>query len=193
MRRLALLTVFACAGLIAQEPAESKSAEHSTEPAEPSIVWKWVNFLMLAGGLGYFASKGLPAFFRARTGEIQKGIAEAQTFRMDAEKRASAMDSRLNLLGADIDKFRMQAHAEMEQEGLRIRHETAAHMQKLEQQAAQEIEAAGKTARRELKSYAAGLAMDLAEQQIRAGLDPRSIQALVDGFLKDLEKQEARN
>jgi F-type H+-transporting ATPase subunit b len=197
MRRLAVLTVLICGGwlaqeMLAQEPAAETKSGSAEASSEPSALWKWVNFLMLAGGLGYFAAKGFPAFFRARTTEIQAGIEEARAFKMDAEQRASAISARISHLSEDIDKFRMQAQAEMEQEGVRIRQETAAHIEKLEKQAANEIEAAGMAARRELKTYAATLAMDLAEQQIRAGLDPRSIQALVDNFLKDLERQEAR-
>ena len=118
-------------------------------------------------GLGYLMAKTLPPLFKSRTEEIQKGIAEAQAIKQDAEKRAAEVDARTAALGADIERFRAEAKAEMEQEGERIRQETAAQIERLEQQAEQEIEPAGKTARRELKSYAANLALDLAEQRIR--------------------------
>ena len=59
-----------------------------------------------------------------------------------------------------------RSKAEMQQEGERIRKETTVAIGKLEQQAAFEIESAGKLAQRELKEYAAGLALDLAEQRI---------------------------
>jgi F0F1-type ATP synthase membrane subunit b/b' len=81
----------------------------------------------------------------------------------------------------------------MQQESERIRQETAAQIARLEQKAEQEIESAGKTARRELKNYAAKLALDLAEQRVRTRLDAHTEQAMIDGFLEDLERQDAQN
>ena len=49
--------------------------------------------------------------FKSRTGEIQKDITEAQATKQEADKRAAEMDARLNSLGADIEKFRVEAKA----------------------------------------------------------------------------------
>jgi F-type H+-transporting ATPase subunit b len=187
MRRLLLVALLACATLSA---AESNASD------EPSPIWKWANFAILAAGLGYLMSRHLPPFFRSRTGEIQKGIAEAQQMKSDAEKRAAEMAEKLKALGADVENFRVNAAAEMKQESERIRQDTAAQMQRLEDQAAVEIESATKTARRELKQYAADLALELAEQGIRARLDGPTESALVDGFVSDLSaasKQGSKN
>jgi F-type H+-transporting ATPase subunit b len=184
MKRLLLVAVFACTNL---------SAAESTASDEPSPLWKWANFAILAAGLGYLMSKHLPPFFRSRTGEIQKGISEAQQMKRDAEKRAAEMDAKLKALGADVEDFRKNAAVEMKQESGRIRQDTAAQMQRLEDQSAVEIESATKTARRELKEYAANLALELAEQRIRARLDGPTESALVDGFVSDLSKQGSKN
>jgi F-type H+-transporting ATPase subunit b len=161
--------------------------------SEPSVLWKWANFLILAAGLGYLIAKNLPAFFQSRTASIQKSIVEAQQAKLDAERRASEMDARMNALGAEIERFRTQAQGEMEQEGARIRRETAEQIQKLERQAEIEIESAGKLARRELRAYAAELAVDLAEKRIRARLDAPTESALINGFVQDLKQKESRN
>jgi F-type H+-transporting ATPase subunit b len=118
--------------------------------------------------------------------EIQKGISEAQKIKREAEARASEMNARLASLSAEIDKFQRTARTEMEQEGARLREETARHLQKLQHQAEQEIETAGKLARRQLKTYAAKLALDLAEQRIRTRLDKSAESGLVDEFVKNL-------
>jgi F0F1-type ATP synthase membrane subunit b/b' len=49
-----------------------------------------------------------------------------------------------------------------------------------------EIAAAGKSARIDLKRYAAGVAMQLAEQKIRARMTPAEQDALVAGFAREL-------
>jgi F-type H+-transporting ATPase subunit b len=176
------LLLAATAGLAAQEQKES---------SEPSAAWKWANFAILAGLLGYGVAKALPPIFRSRTAEIQKGIAEAQAIKQDADRRAAEVEAKTSALGADIERFRVESKIEMQQEGERIRQDTAAQIGRLEQKAEQEIEAAGATARRELKAYAAKLALDLAEQRVRARLDASTEQALVDGFIEDLERRES--
>ena len=156
---------------------------------EPAASWKWANFVLLVFGLGYLLAKMLPPLFKSRTDDIQKGIAEARAIKQDADKRAAEVEARTARLGADIERFRVEAKAEMQQEGERIRQETAAQIARLGNQAQQEIEISGKIARRELKSYAAKLSLDLAEQRIRERLDARTEQGLVDSFIQDLERE----
>jgi len=192
MKRLLLIPVFAAATLLAQEPAEHKASEAAGQSSEPSPIWKWSNFAILAAGLGYLMAKHLPALFASRTKEIQQGISESQQMKMDAERRSAEMDARLNALGADIEKFRTQSAAEMKQEGERIARETAAQMKKIEQQGAVEIESAGKTARRQLKEYATELALGMAEERLRSQINGATESALVDGFVRDLQRQASQ-
>lgn len=188
--RLAIFLMVACAAFVGAQEAEKAG---STEKSEPGIAWKWANFVILAVGLGYLVNKHLPPFFRSRTAEIQQGITEAQQIKRDAEARAAQVEARLQKLGDDIEQFRTQSREEMQQEGERIRQETAKQLGHLEHQARQEIESAGKVARRELKDYAAKLALDLAEQRVRARLNAGTETALVDGFIHDLQRQESKN
>jgi len=175
MTRVVLILLLAAAGAKAQDRSE-----------ESNDLWKWVNFGILAVGLGYLVAKTLPPFFRSRTAEIQNGITEAQKIKREAETRASEVEARLASLSEEIDKFQLNARTEMEQEGARLREETSRHLQKLQQQAGQEIETAGKLARRELKAYAAKVALDLAEQRIRTRLDKSTDNGLVEEFVKNL-------
>ena len=188
--RLAIFLMVACAAFVGAQEAEKAG---STEKSEPGIAWKWANFAILAVGLGYLVNKHLPPFFRSRTAEIQQGITQAQQIKRDAEARAAQVEARLQKLGEEIEQFRTQSREEMQQEGERIRQETAKQLGHLEHQARQEIEAAGKVARRELKDYAAKLALDLAEQRVRARLNAATETALVDGFIHDLQHQESKN
>ena len=187
---LVLFLMLASAALVGAQEQEKAG---STEKSEPGIAWKWANFVILAVGLGYLVNKHLPPFFRSRTAEIQQGITEAQQIKRDAEARAAQVEAHLQKLGEEIDQFRTQSREEMQQEGERIRQETAKQLGHLEHQARQEIEAAAKVARRELKDYAAKLALDLAEQRVRARLNAGTETALVDGFIHDLQRQESKH
>jgi F-type H+-transporting ATPase subunit b len=165
------------------------SAQESGGVPEVNVGWKWANFVILVAGLGYLVVKILPPLFKSRTEEIQKGIAEARAMKQDADGRSADVAARTATLGADIERFRVEAKAEMQQEGERIRQETAAQIARLEIQAQQDIEMTGKLARRELKGYAAKLSLDLAEQRVRERLDPAAEAGLVDAFIQDLERE----
>src|SRR5580704_10418083 len=142
MRRVSSFTILLVTG------ATWLSAQESGAMPEPAVGWKWANFVLLVVGLGYLIAKTLPPLFKSRTEEIQKGIAEARAIKQDADRRAAEVDARTATLGADIERFRVEAKAEMQQEGERIRQETAAQIARLENQAQQDIEMSGKLARR---------------------------------------------
>ena len=193
MKRWLLLAALLSIPLLAQEATEHKAGEPAGQAEEPSPVWKWANFAILAVGLGYLMAKNLPPLFQSRTKEIQKGISESQQMKMDAERRSAEMDARLNAIGEEIERFRKQSAAEMQQEGERIGRETAAQIKKIEQQAEVEIESAGKAARRQLKDFAAELALGMAEERLRARLDSSTESALVDDFVHSLERHVSPN
>lgn len=192
-------------GIHAQQPASNKAdqAQHA-EPAggapkagEPVqheetegriVLWKWVNFVILVGGLGYLAAKNLPAYFRSRNEEIQRGIADAAKLKREAEARAAKMEARLGRLKEEVEGIRKAAHDQMSKESDRIRQETAQHLARVQQQGEQEIAALSNHAVRDLKTYAAQLAIDLAEQRVRSRMTPEVQNHLVEGFVADLDR-----
>jgi F-type H+-transporting ATPase subunit b len=187
MARPLLIVLIATASLLAQESGGQAKGEDNTN------LWKWANFAILAVAIGYFVGKSAPGMFRARTAEIQKGIAEAQQVKRDAEKRAAEVDAKLNRLGADIEAFRTQSKTDMEYEGERIRRETLSQIVRIHQQAQLEVDSASKTARRELREYAASLALDLAAQRIRSRMTQASEAELVSAFVSDLAREGSQN
>lgn len=179
MRRLAILLALAAAPVFAQH-----------EGAAPSLTgWKWANFALLAGGLGYLLAKKAPAFFRGRTAEIQNGIAEAARLKAAAEAHAAEIERKMARLGAEIENLKAEARREMEAENQRLREETAHQLAKIQARAGQEIASAAKAARLELKSHSAGLALALAGDQLRGRVTGEVSRALVAAFVKDLERQ----
>jgi F-type H+-transporting ATPase subunit b len=184
-----LLGLAAVPRVMAQEKAatgETKSEEGNLGP------WKWANFLLLAGGLGYLAGKHGGPFFAARSKSIRKDMIEAAETRQDAETRAAAVERRIANLESEIAALRAEAQREEQSETERIAQHSAAEMAKLQAHAEQEIASAAKAARMDLKRYSADLAIQLAEQKIRARLTPDGQDALVRGFVRDLEPSASR-
>lgn len=178
------LGVFLLAGFCAA------AGEHEAEAhGDHTLLWKWVNFILLGGALGYLISKKAGAFFSGRTQEIQKGIREATRLREEAEARAAEIDRRLSNISAEIEELRRGAREEMAAEAERLRAQSEALLRKIAEQAEQEILWATKAARQELKVYSAELALGMAERRIRAVLDPQVENELVRAFVAGLERR----
>ena len=142
---------------------------------------------MLAAGLGYLIGKNAGPFFATRSQQIRKDMLESQEARRQAEARAAEVDRRLASLETEIAALRAESQKEGEAETERLSRQTAAEMAKIQAHAEQEIVSAGKAARMELKRYSSQLAVELAEQRIRARMNPETQEALVRGFVRDLE------
>ena len=188
--KLALIIglTFAC-GLVAQEPARSAERTQEAGQGDHWIWWQWVNFLILAGGLGYLISKHAPALYQKRSREIQQAITDAAKAAKAAEVQAAAIEQRLRNIQAEIENLRQSARAEMEAEGERIRKETEHHLARIQEQSVQEIALMTRAARDELRRYSAELALGLSVQRIQARMTPEIQQRLVDGFLDDLRSR----
>jgi len=183
MRRL-LCVCFLAVSLFAAE--EGHGGGHS----EPSILWKWANFLLLGAALSFIAAKYAPAFFKDRTDQIQSGLNEARKLREESEARVTEIEKRVATLETDLKQLRENARKEMASEGERIRQDTVRAIEKMQVHAEMEIASAAKLARQELKSYSADLAVQLATRQIRERLTPQAQDQLVDNFVKQLQSQK---
>lgn len=187
MRRLAgMVLILGLAAVVPRSFAQEQASEAQEEEGH-LLLWKWANFLVLAGGIGYLAGKNAGPFFAARGKQIRKDIVEAEEARKDAETRAAAVDRRLANLEAEIAALREESGREAQAESERLAKHTAAEIAKIQAHAEQEISAAGKAARMDLKRYAAELAISLAERKIRGRMTPGAQDALVRGFVRDLQ------
>lgn len=180
MRKLVLFLIFACAAFAAEEGG---AANH--EGGE-NLAAKWVNFAILAGGIGYLAVKVGGPVFKAKKQEILDGLTEGTRRAEAAAEKSAEIDRRMAGLQDEVAAVRVKATAEMATETERLRQETAALLAKVERGAELDIASAAKSARQELKAYVADLALDLARQKVAAKMDDRTQAALVDRFARGL-------
>jgi len=204
MKRATLLFLIAATAAFvpamrAQEPSKANETplqEAAESPAEGEHgkleLWKWANFVVLAGALGYMVAKNAGPFFSTRSQQIRKDMVEAQEARQGAEARAADVDRRLASLENEIAALRADSQREAQAERDRLAKQTAGELAKIQAHAEQEIATAGKAARMDLKRYSAELAIQLAEQRIRARMNPETQEALVRGFVRDLEPDASR-
>ncbi len=184
---LFLFSALAVIPVFAQE-AGNKAAESAESGGEkPGMdVWKWINFAILAGVLGWLISKNLGPMLVTRSLQIQEGLAAGGKAKAEADVRAASVETKLASLGQVVSQMKASAHDERDREVERIRQDTQNELARIEQQAGQEIEFLGKLARLELQRSAAKLAIDLAEQKVRARMSPEVQAALANNFIGEM-------
>lgn len=168
------------------------AAEEAPQAEGPSPIWTVLNFLILVGVLGYLIAKNLGPALVARGRQIQEGLAAGEKAKAEAEARGAAVQAQLANLGSEIDKLRIAASEDREREASRLKRETEAELARIELHAAQEIESAGKLAKLEVRRYAARLAIELAEQKLRARMSDDVQASLLQNFIGDLAESRAK-
>lgn len=124
--------------------------------------WKIANTLIFVALLGYFLYKKAPAFFQARSADIQKAIRDATGLKMEADLRYSEMDRKMATLSEEVKKMREQAALEMQQEHRRRERETEEAVRRIQGNAEAQIQGFRQAAVRQLEAQAADIALELA-------------------------------
>jgi F-type H+-transporting ATPase subunit b len=190
-----LLSTAAClltpgVALAAEETQHGASgSEHGGQHAENPLdsVWKWGNFFILFGGLGWYLRKPLREFLETRSRSIEEGLASGRLARESALKQMNEIESRMERLDEEVRALRASAVKEAEEEKARIIASAKMEAQKILEVAQREIEGLKKSARLELKAHVAGLAVKLAEERLQQTVGPEENKRLVARFLDSLE------
>ncbi len=110
MKRLALLALvfalpYAVAPARAQQTVDERTDQAARHPArsegEGMTAWKWANFLLLAGLLGWLVKKNAGPYYAARSLQIKKDMIAAADFLKQAEARAAEVERHLAGLEAE--------------------------------------------------------------------------------------------
>ncbi|MBN8729190.1 MAG: hypothetical protein J0L64_01515 [Acidobacteria bacterium] len=183
MKRLAiLLFLILCLSLTAF--ANEAGGHH-----EVPVVYKWINFGILAAGLLFLAIRMGGPFFAERAKEITLALDAAGRVKAEAEAQVADITRRISNLDGELEVLRAEARQEMEKERERSRRETDELQAKMQAAAEQEVSSAVKHAEFELRRVASHLALQLAEEKIRVRMNGQVQAGLVGGFVANLNEQ----
>jgi F-type H+-transporting ATPase subunit b len=167
-------------------PAEARGGEHHVE-SPLAIVWKWGNFFILFGGLGWYLRRPLQEFLNSRTKAIEQGLASGRQARETAARKLSEIEARLAQLDKEIKELKDQALKEAEEERGRILENAKLESERILELARREIKGLEKSARLELKSHVAQLSVKLAEERLRSAISSEADKRIINQFLQTLE------
>jgi F-type H+-transporting ATPase subunit b len=185
---LAGLSIPRVAWSLGAEPAAEKSEESPHE-----LLYRIINFVILAGGLGYVLRKPLAEFFTFRSASIQKSLDEGRKALETSRTQLRTVEEKLQHLGEEIAAFKASAESEMEAERQRLRQAAAEEAARILESARAQMEMALRGAKLELKNFAAQQSVELAADLIRARLDEPTRQRLVRQFATTLSAKDQKN
>ena len=170
----------------AERRGEKESAEGEKEPSALEEAYHWLNFLIVAGGIGYLVKKFFVPFLEERGKLIREDMDRSAKILAEADQRLTSVEGKLQKLDEELASLRQAAFRESVAEAERIAQAAQADAGKILAAAEQEIESSVKAARQQLKQYATELAVGVAEKKIRASLTPQAEQNLLQSFVRDL-------
>ena len=157
---------------------------------QAATAFTFVNFVVLAGLIGWFLAKTLPKTFRNRNTAIQKDLVDARTATEEAGARLSAVEERLSKLDEQIAAMRAQAEKDSAHDEQRIQASVEEDKRKILAAAEQEIAAATALAHRQIQQYAAELAIDQAARKLVVTAETDRM--LVQSFARRLMGDDAK-
>lgn len=188
--RLSIRSIFTGLGLLALSALQAFGQETPQETAALDRVgpWKVVNAVIFAILLIWFVAKKAPAFFNARSADIQKAIQDATGLKMNADLRYSEIDRKMATLGEEVEKLRKQSDGEFAREHQRMQEQTASEIARMRHNASNEIEALRGEAARHVRERTADLALGLAERRLQDQFAPGEPQDLVNDLVRLIER-----
>lgn len=194
MRSLALALFLALAPLAAFAAEESHGGAHAeghdaAAAAEhmKEFTYEWVNVVILAAVLGYFARKPVAEFLAARRDTISKNIASSEQLLKDAERKLAEWNEKAARLDADVASILESTRKSAEAEKAAILADAEATASRIRQSATGVVERELRAARGTLRKEAAELAVTLAHSILREQTTEADRNRLVDEFIAKIE------
>lgn len=174
--------------LHAQRNGENQATADTNPNENPDTKWHLINTAIFAIGLGWAIWKMAPAFFNARSADIQRAIKEATGLKMQADLRYSEIDRKMATLPDEVKRMREQSAFELEREHRRRQEETAREVKRIEDASTAEVEALRQEAIQAARQRTARSALQLAEERLAARVSGASNDELLRDFIHLVER-----
>jgi F0F1-type ATP synthase membrane subunit b/b' len=151
----------------AQDTGAREGSKQEEAAPEGQMTWKIVNTAIFAALLGWGIAKTAPAFFNARSADIQRAIKEATGLKIEADFRYSAIDRKMATLGDEVKRMQAEWETALENDHQRILGETRAELDRIQRHVAAEIEGLRAEHTFQLRQQTARAALKRAEQRLQ--------------------------
>lgn len=169
-----LAIVFACGAAYASGGGLDKKKD---------IIWRTMNFAVLAGGLIFLLKKPLAKALQDRRQGIKDQLDDLERQKAEAEKQLGEYRQKLNQLDKEIEKIVAEYIKDGEAAKDKIIEEAKAAAEKLQGQAKKNIEHEFEKARKELRAEMADEAVAMAEELIKKSIKAEDQERIISEYL----------
>jgi F-type H+-transporting ATPase subunit b len=169
--------------LLAAEGAESNPADSTT-----GLIFRWLNFAFIFGGIVYLVKKYGAAYFSANARAIAANITEAQAAKAAADRELSEVSAKISHLHQEVEILHESARRDVAAEGERLRASGQAEIEKIKSAARAELAASERAAQQQLREVAAAMAVGRAGELIISRMTQEVRSKLFHSFLGALER-----
>lgn len=164
----------------------AEGGEHGAAAPSRDMLWKVVNFAILAAGVYILWIKVIKGILVKRGVDIKDGLEEAKAAKEAAEKKAEEYRQKLSTLEARLGELAQEIRREVETEKERITADARESIVKMKEHASFTMEQEIKKARIEIKREVANLAMEMAADLLTREIKPEDQERLVKGYIDNL-------
>lgn len=187
-RLFGILSVCLVLFLTALPALAQQATEEDPTSATSGFVFRWLNFFLVFGGVGYLIAKHGGKFFRANARTIAANITEASAAKAEAEGALHEAEEKTAHLGEEVARLRTEALHVTAGEVERLRKSGEHEVERIFQAAHVEQAAAERAASQELKVVAASMAVERAGILLQSKMDTGTRARMFRAFLGELER-----
>ncbi len=189
LRRFSLtILAIVLTGAFAALPARAADEAANQDPVESPVgaVFKWLNFAVVFGVIGYFIAKKAPPYFRGHADQIAARIESAQAAKAEADRQLREAEAGLARLDTETANMRDALKKDFEDEAQRLRMAGKQDVERIDRAADVEIAAARRVALLDLRELAARLAAGRAAALVAQQMTPGGRAMLMQRFVEEL-------
>ena len=166
----------------------AEGAEPDPADSPTGLIFRWLNFIIVFGGIGYLIAKHGGAFFRGNAREIAASIHEATAAKAEADRELHEVETKIGRLDQDVAELRSEAQQNWAAESERLRTSGVAEIEKINLAAGAELAATERAAQQQLREVAAALAVENAAAVVASRMNPEVRARMFQTFLGELGK-----
>lgn len=148
--------------------------------------WRFFNLAIFVGVMIYILKKPLSNAFKTKRETIRAELIKAEEEKQAALAQLTATEAKVAQLDAEAQKIRARAEQEAAAEKSRIVEQTNFEINKLREQANSEVARQSQMVRSELRRFSAEESIRLAEEKIKAEINPEKDARLVKANIQSI-------
>jgi F-type H+-transporting ATPase subunit b len=180
---LLLIFFFMALPVLAAEGTEPDPADSTT-----GLIFRWLNFLIVFGGIAYLIAKHGGAFFRGNAKEIAASIVEATAVKAEADRELREVEVKVARLDQDVAELREEARRNWAAESERLHASGLAEIEKINLSARAELAASERAAQQQVREIAASMAVERAAALVSSMMNTEIRARMFQSFLGELGK-----